>query len=452
MIFGAGSSGTIRAFFVILLFPLVLLLSACPPPVSELLATAVTDKLPPTITVTSPKVGQTYTATVTFTGTIIDDAVTVGDGKGVLHSIDYTVANDVLRKGKITIATDGTTKQDTTFGTGTITYTKATGAFTFSISTVSPTALRGLLTVIIDAADANGNTSSSTVQLSESSGPVITLTSPTGTNLKYTAGTTVLTLSGTVANASDDLTHDDNISSLAWGVTGKNWGASITVVDGTTSYSVPSTGSLIPQPIFTFNTTTGIFSTTFLVPYISDSSLILTVTASDKNGHVTTSTNYLVADVAGPQLTFFSATSGVFYSSSHYTPQQVSGNLIVAPPAAFQTLTFVLNTATYTPTPADVSGTVNTTTGNFTFPLLAAGETLAGQSGPASVTITAVDSKNRTTVASYNIIEDNTPPTISGISVHTSNSNATHTKVGDVITLTFQATDLEPGLSDPSRA
>ena len=293
----------------------------------------------------------------------------------------------------------------------------------------------------------NGNTSSSTVQLTEGSGPVINLTSPSKTNLKYTAGTTVLTVSGTVANATDDLTHDDNIASIAWGVTGKNWGATINIVSGTTSYTVANTG-LVPTSNFTFDTAAQTFSTTFTVPFISDSSLILTVTATDYNGHTTTSTNYLVANVSGPQLTFYTPTTNVFYSSSNYTPQLVRGNVAVTSPVTLTALQFQLTTATYTSSVIDVTSSVvgGSTGGDFSFSLLATGATLQGHSGGAAVTITAVDSKNHPTVASYNIVEDNTPPTISAITMTSNNTtNSTRAKQSDTVTLSFTINDAASG-------
>ena len=240
--------GSVKSYVLTALtLPFVLLLSACPPPVESPLATAVSDKLPPKITVASPRNGQTYSATVTVTGSVTDDALSAGDGKGSVVSIDYEVANDVLRKGKILINADGTAKQDTTFGSGVIAWTAATKTFSFAISTVSPTTLRGLITITINATDANGNTSDSVMQLSEAAGPLITIQHPSSTELKYLPGSTLLTLTGTVANAVDDPASDSNIASVSWGVIGKTWAGTINVVAGTTSYSVANTGSCLPR-------------------------------------------------------------------------------------------------------------------------------------------------------------------------------------------------------------
>ena len=143
--------------FTITALSVALFFAACPSPVDLALGTAVSDKIAPTATIASPRNGQTYSASVTVTGTIIDDALKAGDGKGTLKSIDYAVANDVLRKGRITLAPDGTATQDTTFGSGAISWSRATSTFSFDISTVTPTSLRGLITLTIDAEDANGN-------------------------------------------------------------------------------------------------------------------------------------------------------------------------------------------------------------------------------------------------------------------------------------------------------
>ncbi len=436
-----------------------LLLSACPPPVTTAVATAVGDKIAPTITVTSPQPGQTYNATVVVSGTITDSAITPGDNKGTLRSIDYTLANDVLRRGRLLLNADGTTTVDTSFGSGVITWTAATHTYSFTISTVSPSVLHGLITVTVDATDANGNVQSQIVQMSEGTGPVITITSPTGANLKYIPGTTVMSLAGTLANSSTDLTHDDNLTSVSWAVTGKTWGATIRIVAGTTSYTVPNNG-LVPVTSFTFNTTTRTFATSFTVPFISDQSLILTVSATDLNGHTTVSTNYLVDNVSGPQLILTSPTANQYYSSTAWSAPVVAGNVDATVTAMTMQLTTAggYTSSVITIIPAASQGTGDTTnysyssaTGNFTFLLQGAGgtATLLGAHGTATVTIKAVNAASTTTTASYTVVEDSTPPTISNVAVTSSNANPAFAKDGDTVTLTFQVPTPVSGFKSP---
>lgn len=443
-----------RVTRVLAFLPLLAVLAACPPPVSNTLASVVADKIPPTLIITIPSIGQSYTSIVNFTGTVSDDAVTAGDGKGILGHIAYSVANNVLLKGKILINQDGTTRQVSSYGPGIITWIPATRTFSFSFSTVSPSPLHGLLSVIVDATDANGNVTTQVVQLAEGTGPVITLASPSNlTGLKYIGGTTTITLTGTVANAPDDLSSATNISSLAWGVTGKTWGAALDLAAGQTS--VANTGFSVNQD-FTYTAATRTFTTGFVVPFINDTQLILTVSATDHNGHTTTHTTVLVADVSGPQLTLTSPITGLFYSSTHFTPLTVSGNILLSEVPTVKAVTYLVSgsgfssnsVSVYTnngsPAPANF---FDASSGNFSFSLSDPSASLTGRHGTVQVTITIPNQANISTVVPFSITEDSTPPSVTSVTLTSSNANNAYAKIGDTVTLTFQAADTGAGMA-----
>ena len=426
-------------------------MTACPPPVSNTLATVVADKIPPTLTITSPKIGQSYTANVTFTGTVSDDAVSPGDGKGTLRYVGYSVANNVLLRGRILINQDGTTQQVPSYGSGVISWTHAAKSFSFSFSTATPSPLHGLLSVTIDVSDANGNVTTQIVQLSEGTGPLITLSSPVSPNLSYVAGTTSITLTGTLANAVDDPGSASNISSLAWGVTGKTWGAALDLAAGQTS--VANTGFSVNEN-FTYTAATRTFTTSFVVPFINDTQLILTVSATDYNGHATTNTTVLVANVSGPQLSLM-PTNGLYYSSTSFAPLTVSGAILSSELSTVKAVTyrvvgsgFSSNVVTVyenigTPTPANFFDA----SGNFSFSLSDPSASLSGRHGTAQVTITIPNQSNISTVAQFTITEDSTPPSVTGVTVTSNNANNAYAKAGDTVTLAFQAADSGCGLA-----
>jgi hypothetical protein len=446
-----------RVTRVLAFLPLLAVLAACPPPVSNTLAIVVADKIPPTLIITTPQIGQSYTSVVNFTGTVSDDAATAGDGKGILGHIAYSVANNVLLRGKILINQDGTTRQVSSYGPGIITWIPATRTFSFSFSTVSPSPLHGLLTVIVDTTDANGNVTTQVMQLAEGTGPVITLESPTkDTGLKYIGGTTSITLTGTVANAPDDLSSATNISSLAWGVTGKTWGAALDLAAGQTS--VANTGFSVNQD-FTYTAATRTFTTGFVVPFINDTQLILTVSATDHNGHTTTHTTVLVADVSGPQLTLTSPITGLFYSSTHFAPLTVSGNILLSEVPTVKAVTYLVSGSGFTSNSVSVYTNNGSpappnffdASGNFSFSLSDPSASLTGRHGTVQVTITIPNQANISTVVPFSITEDSTPPSVTSVTLTSSNANNAYAKIGDTVTLTFQTADAGSGMAgDPT--
>ena len=104
---------------------LVILLTSCPNPFEEALATQVADGQGPAITITSPEPETYFSATTTVSGTILDrDAAgsVIEAAAGKITSASYRVrSSDVT--GSIEVASDGgfSVDIDTTFFSRTIT-------------------------------------------------------------------------------------------------------------------------------------------------------------------------------------------------------------------------------------------------------------------------------------------------------------------------------------------
>ena len=427
-------------------------------PVTTAVATAVSDKIAPTISVTSPAAGQTYAGTVNVTGTIFDDALSNGDHKGTLKSIDYTVANDVLRRGGLLINPDGTTTVDTKFGSGVITWVSATHAYSFSLSTTTPSVLAGLLSITIDATDANGNVQSQIVQMSDGSGPVIAVTSPTS-SFKYAFnGTSTLTLTGTIHNSPTDSTST-NIKTLTWGVDLQStWGATITVVPPTTSYSVVNgPGPLYSLQPFTFDTSTGAFAAKFQIPALTPTtiSLFLRVTATDFNNH-TNSATILMAAAGASAPSMLLTGKPTYYSKTIYVPGTVAGNIAPTEIASVGSLLFQVSAGSFNPSPIEfypVDGTggtmmFNNTTGDFSFKLQDTGNTtsLQGVSGPVTVSVTVIGTNTVSASSGFTLQEDNVGPVVSA-SASSNNASTAYARAGDVVTLNLTGSDALSGLA-----
>jgi hypothetical protein len=445
---GAGSDHTIRTFLSLVpLLPIVLLLSACPPPVSDLLATAVADKLPPTLTVIEPTVADTYSGTMVFKGTVTDDATSSGDGKGTLASVSYSVSNNVLLKGKIKLNTVGEATADTTFGSGTITWDNATKVFSFQVDTVGIT---GTLTVQIFAADANGNTTTSSVQLTESVGPVIALSSPTST--KFTKGSTTVVLAGTVANSKTDSASASNIETLTWQVLGMGWSGTLSHVgSASTTLSVNNVGfSASHTYAFTYDPSTRGFSTQFYINSGATSILLVDIIAVDTNGHSTTKQLYLQEDSAGPQLElttpavpFYTKNSSAFGTrtingtiTNYATVTALSYSIQNAANSAITTGTIPLS-----PLPAFDSN------GNFHFDIdYSTAPSVWLNGGTVNIFVTATNAKSVDSETFVSLAEDSTLPTVSSISMTSDNAiSAARAMQNDTVTLHFTISDAGSG-------
>ena len=465
-----GRETAVRRWLLPLLAsPLFLLLSACPPPVSTALATAVSDKMAPTITVTSPTV-LTYQGTMHFAGTITDDASSTGDRKGQVRSVEYTVSNDNTgqRQSRLLIDSNGATTVDTSFGSGSvITWNAATHSYAFDVSTVTPFVIPGFLQVSITATDENDNAQKQVVSLVSSTGPSITITQPTSSFQYSLGGGTVLTLSGTVFDA-PGATTATNIKTITWGVQTKTWGAAINVPSGTLSVS----NGLFSLANFTFNPGNGAFSAQIQIPSVTDATLTVQVAATDFNGNSpqpqTVSINAIGANA--PQVLIQNPPplpAVGYYSSAAFAPIAVSGIIAVSDIANLSALTYYTQYgSTSSPTvplvPSDGTAghtfSLNSATGQFSFTISPADSTsLQNHAGPAKIVMIATGSNLLQSNPSVTIQDDPVAPTLTATlgSSNTNTSGASlYAKAGDTVQISYTAADSggsglngDPGLS-----
>ncbi|HET6451261.1 MAG TPA: hypothetical protein VFI08_08115, partial [Spirochaetia bacterium] len=433
----------------LLIAALSLLLSACPPPVDNAVATAVSDKLPPTVTVTSPKSGDFYSGTIAFTGTATDDAKSAGDGKGTLASLSFDVTNNPLLKGRIKIGSSGTAAVDPTFGSGVIAWANSTKTFSFSINTVGIT---GTLTVEVTAVDANGNTTTNSVQLSmNTTGPLVVMSSPATSN--FVVNSTVV-VTGTVANSSTDASSASAIVSLAWTVSVLDGGGTLTGIGTATSpISTNNTGfgAAFNYP-FTYTPSTRTFSTQFYIPNNSNtqnSNLTITITATDSNNNQRVTTIPLANKTnVGPNIILDPGTPFYTTNSSAFGTRSVTGTitdyLTVAAGSMKYTIESAINTTNntgeipFTPT-FDSSG-------NFSIPYSYSTASAVWASGdPVIIFVEVSNTQGKSSNATISLSPDSTPPTISAITMTSSNGTAGLARSGNTVTLNFTITDTGAG-------
>jgi hypothetical protein len=430
---------------------LTLLLSACPPPVTNEIATAVSDKMAPSITVTSPT-ALTYQGSMHFAGTITDDASSTGDGKGSVRSIEYTVANDNTgqRQSRLLIDSNGAASVDTSFGSGSvIAWTRATHSYAFDVSTVVPFVMPGILQVTIIATDENGNAQKQVISLFSGGGPSITITAPTASFQYALGGGTVLNLGGTVVDAAG-LTTATNIKTLKWEVVNKLWGATISVPSGILSVANP----LFSLANFTFAPASGSFSAQIQIPSVTDATLTVRVTATDFNGTVVSQeVNINAIGANAPQVLIQNpppSPAVSYYSSANYAPITVSGIIASSDIPNLLTLTFKttaggISSSSLRLFPTDDTGTFTLigATGAFSFVVTAP----PPSSGPAQITLTATGTNLLVSNPSVTIQDDPTAPTLTATLSSNNTTNSLYAKANDVVRLIYTATDTGSGIS-----
>jgi hypothetical protein len=453
-----SAAAILRSLLMTAVAALALLLSACPPPMDESVSTAVTDDIAPTITVESPLEGSSYGGTITFKGAISDDALAAGDAKGTLAAVSFKISNNDSLNGKITLDSKGAASIDSSFGSGKIEWDNAAKSFSFDVVT---TGLKGTITVTLYATDAKSNSSSQTVQLMESAGPSIELTVTTpvdgqpAATTKYKQGTTDLTLTGTVRNSSTE-SASTNIVKVAWGVTGKDWGTSITV-DPATAANTKTYDAPDGSDPFTYAPASGAFTTKFTVPYGAGSLLPLYVSATDANGHTNMTTVYLYEDTAGPEVTLPKPSNGTRYYSKvpaafGRVPAILPGK--IADYSSVKAITYKVSNVSNATSSATITaysgggGFFTDASGSFSITLNDA--TVLSQwqgGGNIKVTFTAVNTDDVSTIIPVYFYEDSDGPTVSPLTMVSNNTvnnkyaNSSHTE-----TLSYAIADSPAGL------
>jgi hypothetical protein len=386
------------------------------------IATAATDDLAPTVVISSPLQGQAYSGTMTFAGTVSDDATVAGDKAGTLASISYSVANNELLKGKIKIDSSGNASQDTAYGAGTITWNNSTKAYSFAIDT---TTLTSNLTVYITAADVKGNAATATMSLAESNGPVITITQPTAT--KFTKGT-IVDLVGTIGNSKDDTSSASNIKSISWQIATMGWSGTLTVGGATADVHAPNVGFTPTRTYdFIYSPSTRTFSTQFYINSGATSLLPIEVTATDYNGHTSKTDMNLYEDAAGPQLELTLPSNDYYTTGGSFTGLDMSGTITDWDKVSYVTYQ-VQSVATPSLVTAPVflyGGTAPAMTGaSFTFHINRSDASAVwAAGGSVNINVTAANSKNES-VETITMYEDSTGPVISPISMTSNNTTS----------------------------
>ena len=302
--------------YLILIF-LCALFASCPSPIDEITLNQAEDTLAPRIIVSAPGDNSIYNSSVEVTGIVNDDAIRTSDGQGVIESFSYEILYDPDRRGGIVLAPGGTYQQDPAAGTGTILYTPSTGAYSFTVSTVTPSILSGQVTLRITTTDSNGNSTVRDVKLLESGGPVITLTEPGGSVTEFDTGEDI-DITGTIFN-SNQSTACDQISRIEWNA--NNAISGTLILDGTEGTFSSNTSQGIT---FTYNTADGSFDSILRVSDTTTGFYVITVEAEDFNGHVKSVSRTIYREGAGPDFDFTGSTnslaSSVFLSKDNFTP------------------------------------------------------------------------------------------------------------------------------------
>jgi hypothetical protein len=129
----------------------LLMLAACPNPITPDTYRQLSDKTAPSVSISSPADNSAYTQTVTVSGNAVDEG-------GQLRSLAYTVtgALGTLTNGSVDMAAIG-----------------SDGAFSFQFTTLS---FNGPIAVIVSATDWNGNVGQKTITLSSSGNSISSFT------------------------------------------------------------------------------------------------------------------------------------------------------------------------------------------------------------------------------------------------------------------------------------
>jgi len=150
--------------------------------------------------------------------------------------VEFSIANDVLRRGRINISSDGTVTRDEDFGSGVIDFDPDTGVFSFSFSTVEPL-LTDMITIQITAVDSNTNETSVQVSLVENEGPIVEILKPSTAEEKlYKKGITHVYLEGTIGNSVSFNDSDSEITTLTWKNPINGWSGVLDITDGSADW------------------------------------------------------------------------------------------------------------------------------------------------------------------------------------------------------------------------
>ena len=273
---------------------LAAVLTSCEPPlpITPELVAAAEDTIPPSITITSPADDSVFFSTTVITGKISDHALKSGDNLGALISITAAAGGNRAHKGKILIDSAGNVKPvastDAAAGDAVITYNANTDDFTITMDTRD---LERNINIRITAADLNGNSSASILNLSNGAGPYVEFNTEesSGPELTQTQLRSTIRIRGRLENSKGSSSIDE-IASVIFAIPEIGLRHPMDLTKGV--YETKISGIIKPgsseEAVFRLNKENGSFSCDFLVLEQDKekvkTGLHITIEAIDKNG------------------------------------------------------------------------------------------------------------------------------------------------------------------------
>ena len=460
-------------------------LTSCEPPlpITPELVAAAEDTIPPTITITSPADDSVFFSTTVITGKISDHALKSGDNLGALSSITATAGGNRAHKGKILIDSAGNVKPvastDAAAGDAEITYNANTDDFTITMDTRD---LDRNINIRITAADLNGNTGASILNLSNGSGPYMEFNTEesSGPELTQTQLRSKIEIRGRIEDSKGSSSIDE-IASVIFAIPEIGLRHPMDPTKLTKGvYETKISGIINPgsseEAVFRLNKENGSFSCDFLVLEQDKekvkTGLRITIEAIDKNGRgenrpqtysirLENSSPKLILDKpsqAGPY--YYSSLSKGVYSSGDRLHNTIVFDGLVQPnsrepgsPTVTQVelrednaklaspVTFILTDAAVPP------GARGDKKFNHSFPI-------APYRGDLSFRITAKDSAGATAALIRIFRDDPVVPRFSGVNLVKSGSpgstagSTIYAKGGDSVRMAFSSiSDVGSGLN-----
>ena len=204
-------TGALRFFAAV---PAAALLISCPKLIPDEIALAIQDQFAPRISITSPENGSDFDAKLEIKGTLKDDALVPGDGRGILSYLAVSAGRNPEHNGAIRITPNGKTIIDSTLKeSASVEYSAADG--TFKITIKNTVDLRGLTNVDITARDLSGNSITRNLVLRANSRPYVEITSPKERNTRVSS-TGRIALKGRIGNSPDTRNSITEIKSMSF--------------------------------------------------------------------------------------------------------------------------------------------------------------------------------------------------------------------------------------------
>ncbi|MDC7239245.1 MAG: Ig-like domain-containing protein, partial [Spirochaetales bacterium] len=445
-----------NTLLLILLAAAGLLLISCPTPLTEDVVMAASDVLPPTIKIVTPSNYDTYYSEVLFELDLTDDAVTSGDSRGDVAMISFSVSNDAILGGKITISSTGAVTRDESYGEGDISYNPETGIAEFSFDASS---LYGTVYVTVNVSDRNSNETQTRITLNPSNGPYLdfTLVNENGQENIFSGIDDYLTLEGYVGNSQSNQISIDEIESVKWTIGANDIVAEIIIDDDGESSSYQSfiTGYAGASNVYPFTLTPdengGALYSRFPMKstYTDVGSLSFILTVTDRNGRYTEQLVLVARDLGLAEMNVANQLSDNSYG--HISTVSGIGDEITVStdtPVNLLDVSYYFTSGTDDTEDSPVSVTIDSADDSEAF-IIDLGDGAAslasiyedGDDVSIRISATVAGSENSSTIA-LGLVVDNDGPAISGYSLESSNSlSGMYAGDDHSLDLTFQADD-----------